>query len=269
MWVSRVTSTGWLATWSTEPLRAQLARRTVGVSRVSVRMVFLSGSTQARALRISVLIPVFNEADSVVELVRRVSSVVVDKEIIIVDDASTDGTRAQLAALLVPDLRVLRHAVNRGKGAAVRTALAVARGDAVVIQDADLEYFPEDYPVLAAPIEAGLADAVYGVRDLSTQPLARRLGNRLLTAATNLLFGSNLHDMETCYKMMSIGAARALDLRSDRFDIEPEITARLLQGGFRIGEVPIRYEPRHIRKLNPWRDGPAALLTLVRLRIRA
>lgn len=217
-------------------------------------------------MKISVLIPVFNEAGSVAELIRRVSEVAVDKEIIVVDDASTDDTRSQLAALHVPGLRVLSHPVNRGKGAAVRTALAAAEGDAVVIQDADLEYFPEDYPALLAPIAAGLADAVYGVRDLSTQPRMRRLGNRLLTGATNVLFGADLHDMETCYKMMSIGAVRSLELTANRFDIEPEITAKLLKGGFRIGEVPIRYEPRRIRKLNPWRDGPAALLTLVRLR---
>jgi glycosyltransferase involved in cell wall biosynthesis len=198
-----------------------------------------------------------------------VSAVDLDLEIIVVDDASTDDTREELQGLAIDRLRLIHHPVNRGKGAAVRTALAAADGDAVVIQDADLEYFPEDFPAMIRPLEAGLADAVYGVRDLSAQPRTRRLGNRLLTLATNVLFGARLHDMETCYKMIAIDTIRSLNLTADRFDIEPEITARLLTGGHRIAEVPIRYEPRRIRKLNPWRDGPAALLTLVRLRFQA
>jgi dolichol-phosphate mannosyltransferase len=215
---------------------------------------------------LSVLIPVFNEAPFVEELVRRVAAVDLPKEIIIVDDASTDDTHSRLVNLGEPEVRLLRHSLNRGKGAAVRTALEAAIGDAVVIQDADLEYFPEDYPALLAPIAAGDADAVYGVRDLSTQPFARRAGNRLLTIATNVLFGSSLSDMETCYKMIRTPIARQLELTSERFDIEPEITVRLIQARARIHQVPIRYAPRHARKLNPWRDGPHALWTLVRLR---
>ncbi len=219
-------------------------------------------------MKLSVLIPVFNEEASVAELIRRVAAVDLALEIIVVDDASTDASRAHLAQLNVPGLVVIHHPENRGTGAAVRTALAAATGEAVVIQDADLEYSPEDFPRLLAPIVAGRADVVYGVRDLSSQPMVRRLGNRLLTVATNLLYGTSLTDMETCYKMMRGTVARGLDLRADRFDIEPEITSRLLSGGHRIHEVPIRYAPRHVRKLNPWRDGPHALWTLLRLRFR-
>jgi glycosyltransferase involved in cell wall biosynthesis len=219
-------------------------------------------------MKLSVLIPVFNEEASVAELVRRVAAVGLSTEIIVVDDASTDASRDQLAGLAVPGLVVIHHPENRGKGAAVRTALAAATGDAVVIQDADLEYFPEDFPALLAPIAAGQADVVYGVRNLAQQPLVRRLGNHMLTRATNWLYGTALSDMETCYKMMRGSVARNLDLQADRFDIEPEITSRLLSGGFRIHEVPIRYAPRRVRKLNPWRDGPHALWTLVRLRFQ-
>jgi glycosyltransferase involved in cell wall biosynthesis len=218
---------------------------------------------------LSVLIPVYNEADSVAELVRRVAAVPLALEIIVVDDASTDGSIERLAGLDLPSLVLLAHPENRGKGAAVRTALAAARGGAVVIQDADLEYFPEDFPALLAPIASGAADVVYGVRDLSAQPWLRRVGNRLLTAVTNLLYGTRLADMETCYKMIRGDVARALRLEADRFDIEPEITARLLAGGWRIHEVPVRYAPRRVRKLNPWRDGPHALWTLIRLRLQS
>jgi glycosyltransferase involved in cell wall biosynthesis len=198
-----------------------------------------------------------------------VAAVPLDKEIVVVDDASTDGSAADLERLAIAELRVLRHPVNRGKGAAVRTALAAATGEAVIIQDADLEYAPEDFPALLAPIASGQAAVVYGVRDLSSQPLGRRLGNRLLTWATNVLYGARLHDMETCYKMMRTDVARSLPLSAERFDIEPEITSCLLKAGHAIREVPIRYEPRRIRKLNPWRDGPHALATLVRLRFRS
>jgi len=219
-------------------------------------------------MKLSVLIPVFNEEDTVESLIRRVAAVGLPLEIIVVDDASTDGSRARLECLDVADLRVIRHPENRGKGAAVRTAIAAATGEALVIQDADLEYFPEDYPALLAPILAGTADVVYGVRDLSNQPLVRRVGNRFLTLATNALFGARLHDMETCYKMMRTEIARSLPLSSDRFEIEPEITVRLIGAGHRIHEVPVRYAPRRVRKLRPWRDGPHALWTLLKFRFQ-
>lgn len=219
-------------------------------------------------MKLSVLIPVYNEAHSIETLVRRVAAVDLPLEIVAVDDASTDGSSDRLERLAVDGLRVIYHPTNRGKGAAVRTALAAATGDAVVIQDADLEYSPEDFPSLFAPIAAGAADVVYGVRDLSGQPLTRRVGNRFLTAMTNLLYGSSLQDMETCYKMMRTEIARALNLEAERFNIEPEITAKLLARGCAIHEVPIRYTPRRQRKLNPWHDGPHALWMLLRLRWR-
>ena len=217
-------------------------------------------------MKLSVLIPVFNEADSVEEVVRRVAAVELDLEIIVVDDASTDSTPERLRNIADDRVLLLSHPDNRGKGAAVRTALDAASGDAVVIQDADLEYFPEDFPRLFAPGQEGKADAVYGVRDLSSQPLTRRFGNRFLTWFTNALFGSQLSDMETCYKLIRTPMARSLRLQADQFDIEPEITVRLLQAGATIREVPVRYAPRRARKLNPWTDGPHALYTLLRLR---
>lgn len=220
-------------------------------------------------MKLSVLIPVFNEAPSIDEVVRRVAAVSVPKEIIVVDDASTDSTLKRLKAMSIEDLKVLTHSENRGKGAAVRTAMAAASGDAVIIQDADLEYYPEDYTDLLQALQDEEVAAVYGVRDLTGQPIARRVGNRVLTIATNLLFGSHLHDMETCYKMIRTDVAQSLELSADRFDIEPEITVRLMRGGHRIAEVPIRYAPREKRKLNPWRDGPHALWTLVKLRFLA
>ncbi len=229
----------------------------------------LRAPSKPAKLRVSVLIPVFNEAESIAEVVSRVAAVDMPLEIIVVDDASTDRSHDELNGMDVDGLKVLRHPVNRGKGAAVRTALAAATGDAVVIQDADLEYFPEDYPALAAPIASRDADAVYGVRDLSSQPLSRRFGNRFLTLVTNLLYATSLHDMETCYKMMRTDVARGLGLVADRFDIEPEITSKLLAGGYRVHEVPIRYAPRRARKLSPWRDGPHALWTLLSLRFRS
>ena len=217
-------------------------------------------------MKISVLIPVFNEAGSIRELVERVSRVPLDSEIIIVDDHSTDRTAEVLNGLEMDDVVVVTHAENRGKGAAVRTALAVATGDVAVIQDADLEYSPDDFQAMIEPIREGRTKVVYGVRDLSFQEPVRRWGNRLLTLATNLLYGSRLNDMETCYKMVDLEVMRSLDLRSDGFEIEVEITAKLLKSRHRIVEVPISYNPRKERKLVPWIDGPHSLLALIKHR---
>ncbi len=218
------------------------------------------------SLKLSVLIPVFNEQDSVEEIVRRVAAVPVPKEIIVVNDCSQDGTGAILDGLQIEDLRVIHHEVNQGKGAAVRTALAVATGDLAIIQDADLEYDPDEYVKLLHPVLQGEAEVVYGVRNLDGQKWLFRNGNRMLTSMTNILYGSSLHDMETCYKLVPTELFRSLEIRCNRFDLEPEITAKLLQRGCRIHEVPISYFPRGEKKLSAWRDGMPALLTLFRLR---
>jgi len=221
-------------------------------------------------LKLSVLIPVYNEHETIEELIRRVTAVDLgpgsEMEIIVVDDGSTDGTRDLLAQMRVPGLRVIEHEQNRGKGGAIRTALAAATGDAVIFQDADLEYDPQDYTRLWDLIVRGQAQVVYGVRDLSDQALTRRLGNQFLTWATNLLYGTRLRDMETCYKMITMPIAQTLDLQANRFDMEPEITAKIVRAGHTIHQVPISYQPRVIRKLSPWRDGWPALWTLIKYR---
>jgi glycosyltransferase involved in cell wall biosynthesis len=166
----------------------------------------------------------------------------------------------------IEGLRVFHHPVNQGKGAAVRTALAAATGDVAIIQDADLEYDPDEYVKLLHPIVQGEADVVYGVRNLSGQKWLFRNGNRMLTWITNILYGARLHDMETCYKLIPTELFRSLEIRCTRFDLEPEITAKLLKRGCRIAEVPISYFPRGEKKLSAWRDGMPALLTLFKLR---
>ncbi|HHX44389.1 MAG TPA: glycosyltransferase family 2 protein [Chloroflexi bacterium] len=221
-------------------------------------------------MKLSVLVPAYNEEAGLATILRRIAAVPVDKEIIVVNDCSSDRTGAILDGAVVgdriPGLRVIHHRTNRGKGAAIRTALQAASGDAVIIQDADLEYDPQDYPALLAPILSGEAQVVYGVRNLDAQKLLFRLGNRALTWLTNLLYGVQLHDMETCYKVMTIDIARRLDIESNGFDLEPEITAKIVRLGYTIHEVPIAYEPREEKKLSPWRDGWPALRALLRYR---
>jgi dolichol-phosphate mannosyltransferase len=217
-------------------------------------------------MKLSVLMPVYNEEAGLETILARVAAVDVEKEIIVVDDCSSDDTASILARLDIPDMRVIRHAKNRGKGAAIRTAMEAATGDAVIIQDADLEYDPQDYTALLAPLREGKASVVYGVRDFSGQKPLLSLGNRLLTAITNLLYGARLHDMETCYKLMTAPVAKSLRIECNRFDLEPEITAKVLRQGYRIHEVPISYEPREDKKLSPWRDGWPAVVALWRYR---
>lgn len=223
------------------------------------------------ALAVSVVIPVFNERDTIAEIVRRVQSVGVHHEIIIVDDYSLDGTRDVLLQLAEqPDIRVFMHGYNRGKGAALRTGFAEVEGDVVVIQDADLEYDPRDYPQLLAPIERGEADVVYGSRFLEngTQDPSRihRLGNWLLTALSNRLTGQRLTDMETCYKVFRRETLQAIQFEQNRFGFEPEITAKLSRLGKQITEVPIRYEYRSYEegKKIGLRDGLSAVWCIVR-----
>jgi glycosyltransferase involved in cell wall biosynthesis len=219
-------------------------------------------------MMLSVLIPVYNEELTIDELLSAVLATEMDKEVIVVNDCSTDNTAAALERW-TERVKVLCHPVNRGKGAAVRTALAASTGDAVIIQDADLEYDPNEYAALIAPIERGQAKVVYGVRALDEQRPLMRFGNRLMTLATNALYGSQLHDVETCYKMLAREVVEQLDLHSDGFDLETELTAQIILLGYHIYEVPISYHPRYGegKKLTPW-DGLPTLWQLVRHRYR-
>jgi glycosyltransferase involved in cell wall biosynthesis len=233
------------------------------------------GSTPpAREYRtLTVIVPVFNERTTVAEIIRRIRAVDISLtvDVIAVDDGSSDGTDKVLAALEDSTVRVLTHPVNRGKGAAIRSALAVARGDLVLIQDADLEYDPEDWPRLVDPILRGKARVVYGSRFTGERknmmPL-HWIGNRFLSLVTNVLYSSTLSDMETCYKVFDRQVIDGITVVSDRFDFEPEITAKVLRRGFRIYEVPISYAGRESTegKKITWRDGFGALKALVKFR---
>jgi glycosyltransferase involved in cell wall biosynthesis len=201
------------------------------------------------SLAVSVVIPVYNERDTIVEIVRRVQAVGVHHEIIVVDDFSTDGTRELLLELdREPDIRVLMHGYNKGKGAALRTGFQAVSGEVVLIQDADLEYNPNDLPQLLEPIEHCQADVVYGSRFLNNaeQDPSRlhRFGNWLLTAASNLTTGQCLTDMETCYKVFRREVLEAIEIEQNRFGFEPEITAKVSKRGYRILELPIAYNYR-------------------------
>ena len=219
-------------------------------------------------MKLSVLIPVYNERDTIEDILSTVVDVDLAKEIIVVDDCSTDGTSAILDRW-TDKVRLLHHPTNRGKGAAVRTAMAAATGDAIIIQDADLEYDPSEYDMLLAPIAQGTAKVVYGVRSLGEQKPVMRLGNWFMTFATNILYGTNLKDVETCYKMVAREVVDRLNLRSEGFDLETEITAQIVQLGYDIHQVPISYHPRYgeDKKLTPL-DGIPTLWALVKYRFR-
>jgi glycosyltransferase involved in cell wall biosynthesis len=228
--------------------------------------------TEAAELPLSVVVPVYNEASLAEASIRRVRSVPLALEIVCVDDASTDGTRAVLERLRDEGVidKLLLHEVNQGKGMAVRTGIAHCEGEVIVIHDADLEYDPADLPALLQPIFAGRADAVFGSRFLSGPHRVlyfwHRLGNGLLTLLSNMLTDLNLTDMETCYKAVRRDLMQSLPLRSRRFGIEPELTARLAQAGARIYEVPISYDGRTYdegKKIG-WKDGIAALWHICR-----
>ena len=221
---------------------------------------------------LSVVIPVYNEVATVGEILRQVRLVDIPKELIVVDDASTDGSWESLTAeASEPDTRLFRHSRNRGKGAAVRTGVNQARGDVILIQDADLEYDPRDYPALLRPILEGRANAVYGSRFLGEHKAMyfwHAVGNKFLTLVTNALYDSTLTDMETCYKVFTRSIADSLDLRQERWGIDPEITAKILRQGERIYEVPIAYNGREMwegKKIS-WKDGFVVLGTLLRYR---
>ena len=222
-------------------------------------------------VKLSVLIPVYNERETIDEILSTVLAVDVDKEVIVVDDCSVDGTSEMLDAW-ADKIRLLRHPVNRGKGAGVRTAMSAAGGDAVIIQDADLEYDPREYPDLLQPILEGRSKVVYGSRFRGGPTKAmffwHMVGNRFLTMVTNILYDTILSDMETCYKVFTREVAGQLNLKARGWGFDPEITAQILKRGFRIYEVPISYTGREFsegKKLS-WRDGVTVLWTLIRCR---
>jgi glycosyltransferase involved in cell wall biosynthesis len=221
---------------------------------------------------VTVIIPVYNEAATIVEILRRVQSTPWRLQIVVVDDGSTDGTMDLLASASSDgEIEVVTHPANSGKGAAVRSALQRARGDVIIVQDGDLEYDPIDYPVLLDPIERGLAEVVYGSRFLGPHRAMyfwHAVGNKLLTLLCNILFNTTLTDMETGYKVMTREVARSFTLRSDRWGFDPEITAKILKRGHRIYEVPISYAGRefHEGKKITWKDGVRVLVSLLRYR---
>lgn len=246
----------------------------VSAERKSKNRTATAADTAAAATSplLSVLMPVYNEERTICAVVDAVKAVAIDKEIILVDDGSRDQSPALIDSLADGDrIRVYHHARNMGKGAAVRTAVSHARGQLVIIQDADLEYDPTDYAALVAPILDGKADVVFGSRAFSSHTAYSFwfvMGNRLVTLATNILYNCYISDMETCYKVMRRDVARQLDLRSKGFEIEPEITAKIVKAGHRIYEVPISYAARSREegKKLTWQDGLKALRTLVRYR---
>jgi glycosyltransferase involved in cell wall biosynthesis len=226
------------------------------------------------APRLTVIVPAFNEEATISDVINRVRKVQISKQIVVVNDGSTDGTACVLEReALHGDIEVITHQKNQGKGAAVRTGLEQVRGKVVIIQDADLEYDPDEYADLLAPIERGITEVVYGSRFLGAPRTAMHfwhaLGNRFLTLVANVLYDTTLSDLETGYKVFTAEVARSLRLRSNGWGVDPEITAKILRQGHRIYEVPISYAGREYNegKKITWRDGITVLFTMLRYRI--
>ena len=222
-------------------------------------------------MKISVIIPVYNEALTIKEIIFRVQNVDLEKEIIVVDDHSTDGTSAQLKDIneQYENVQILTHDRNRGKGAALRTGFAAAGGDIIIIQDADLEYDPQEYKVLLGPILDGRADVVYGSRFLGGPHRVlffwHYVGNKFLTLLADVFSNLNLSDMETCYKVFKKKVLNEIKLRSNRFGFEPEFTMKIAKKGFRVYEVPISYSGRTYEegKKIVWKDGLKAIFAIL------
>jgi glycosyltransferase involved in cell wall biosynthesis len=227
-----------------------------------------------QAMKLSIIVPVYNEKQTILEILQRIDNTPYEKEIVVIDDFSKDGTREILRELEVsrkiPSVRVLYHAVNQGKGAALRTGIAGATGDIVIIQDADLEYNPSEYGVLIQPIASGLADAVYGSRFLSGPHRVlffwHSLGNKILTLLSNMFTDLNLTDMETGYKAFRRELFSRISIEENRFGFEPEITAKVAKLRCRLYEVPISYSGRDYSegKKITWKDGFAALYCILK-----
>jgi len=222
-------------------------------------------------MKLSVVMPVFNEAGTIHTIVKQVQNVAIEKEIIIVDDCSTDGTRELLKGVREANVRIFYHDKNQGKGAALRTGLSHVTGDVCVIQDADLEYNPEEYHRLLRPILDGRADVVYGSRFLSSDERRvllfwHSVGNQFLTLLSNMFTNLNLTDMETCYKMFRVEVIKGMKVEQNRFGFEPEFTAKIVKKKWRIYEIGISYRGRDYlegKKIG-WRDGVVALWCIVK-----
>jgi glycosyltransferase involved in cell wall biosynthesis len=226
-------------------------------------------------MKLSIVIPVYNEEATLAEIVRRVQATPYDKELIIVDDASRDRSREILQGLVkdYDNIRLFFHDRNQGKGAALRTGFSQVKGDVVLIQDADLEYNPVDYPELLKPIERGVADVVYGSRLIGGAPhrvlfFWHYVGNKMVTTLSNMFTNLNLTDMETCYKAFKAEVLKPIKIKSDRFGVEPELTAKIARQRCRVYEVPISYDGRDYSegKKITWRDGIAAIYYIIRFR---
>lgn len=226
-------------------------------------------------MKLSIVIPVYNEQDTLEKIFGLVQATPYDKEIIMVDDASSDGSREIVSRLAAEhdNVKAFYHEGNQGKGAALRTGFAQVTGDVVIIQDADLEYRPVDYPALLEPIESDLADVVYGSRLVGGRPhrvlfFWHYLGNRVVTTLSNMFTNLNLSDMEVGYKVFKAEVLKDIQIKSNRFGVEPELTAKIAKKGWRIYEVPIGYHGRdyaHGKKIT-WRDGIAAIFHIIRFR---